>query len=70
MNVHLIAFSRKQVVRPVVLQLNDKVLEKVLYTSGYTGREELEEIDPALLLDKPYTMQQLTARIAELMMAS
>ena len=40
---------------------------KILYTSGYSDRDELKEIDPGLLLDKPYTMSDLTARIAELL---
>lgn len=40
---------------------------KVLYTSGYTDRDELKGINLAQLLDKPYTMSQLTARIAELL---
>ncbi len=41
---------------------------KVLYTSGYTDRDELKELDPAILLDKPYAMQLLTTRISALMM--
>ncbi|MEA1923725.1 MAG: ATP-binding protein [Pseudomonadota bacterium] len=54
------------------LEMVDKIRElypkiKILYTSGYTDRDELKKIDPILLLDKPYTMQQLTARIAELL---
>ena len=40
---------------------------KVLYTSGYTDRDELKGINLAQLIDKPYTMSQLTARIAELL---
>ncbi len=40
---------------------------KVLYTSGYNDRDELKGLDLALLLDKPYTLQQLTARIADLL---
>ncbi|MCD6532843.1 MAG: response regulator [Deltaproteobacteria bacterium] len=54
------------------LEMVDKIMDrypkiKILYTSGYTDRDELKRIDPVLLLDKPYTMQQLTARIAELL---
>ncbi len=40
---------------------------KVLYTSGYTDRDELKELDPNMLLDKPYTMPHLTVRIAEML---
>ncbi|MBN2809073.1 MAG: response regulator [Deltaproteobacteria bacterium] len=43
---------------------------KVLYTSGYTDRDELKGIDAALLLDKPYTMPQLTRRVAALLLGS
>ncbi|MBN2332465.1 MAG: PAS domain S-box protein [Deltaproteobacteria bacterium] len=42
---------------------------KVLYTSGYTGdRLELQEVNKDLLLDKPYSLPVLTARIQEILL--
>ena len=52
----------------MVTKIRERYSEiKILYTSGYTDRDELKGLDPLLLLDKPYTMQKLTARIAELL---
>jgi len=43
---------------------------KVLYTSGYiSDRLELREVDKNLLLDKPYTLPVLTAKIKEVINA-